>query len=111
MFKKKLQKFDHKTLIKCLQAEDELQQELFQLARQIKEEVFGKKIWFRGIIEFSNICQNNCFYCGIRKGNKKLERFKVSKEEILDCLKFIDKANYGSVVYQSGELISEIFKK
>ena len=84
MFKKDLQNFDRKTLIKYLQAENELQQELFQLARQAKEEVFGKRIWFRGIIEFSNICRNNCCYCGIRKGNAKQERFKMSIKEILD---------------------------
>ncbi|MDP2767194.1 MAG: hypothetical protein Q8O41_07075, partial [Candidatus Methanoperedens sp.] len=74
MLKRRLQNFDQKTLIRYLQAEDELQQELFQLARQAKEKVFGKQIWLRGIIEFSNICQNNCFYCGIRKGNQKQKR-------------------------------------
>lgn len=110
MFKEKLQNLDHKTLIRCLQAEGEFQQELFELAQQIKKGVFGKRIWFRGIIEFSNICQNNCFYCGIRKGNKKQKRFKMSIKEILDCLKFIDKANYGSVVYQSGETTTDYFK-
>jgi len=107
---KKIRNFDYGALIDCLRAEGKKRQELFALARRIKEEVFGKKIWFRGIIEFSNICKNNCYYCGIRKGNKKLERFKMSFKEILDCLKFINKANYGSVVYQSGELISENFK-
>lgn len=110
MLKKKLQNFHHETLFKCLQAEGKLQQELFRLSRQTKESVFSKRIWLRGIIEFSNICQNNCYYCGIRKVNRKQERFKMNKNEILDCLKFIDKANYGSVVYQSGELTSEKFK-
>jgi biotin synthase len=107
---KKIRNFDYNTLIDCLRAEGKKQQELFMLARRIKEEVFGKRIWFRGIIEFSNICKNNCYYCGIRKGNKKLGRFRMSFKEISDCLKFINKANYGSVVYQSGELISENFK-
>lgn len=110
MLKRKLQNFNHKTLIKYLQTEGKPQQELFRLAKQIKQDVFGKQIWLRGIIEFSNICQNDCFYCGIRKGNKKQERFKMSFKEILDCLKFIDKANYGSVVYQSGEVNTDYFK-
>lgn len=110
MFRKKLRNFDNKTVAKYLRAEGELQQKLFQSARQEKEKVFGKRIWLRGLIEFSNICRNNCDYCGIRRDNKNLERFKMSEKEILGCLKFISKANYGSVVYQSGELISDSFK-
>lgn len=86
------------------------QEDLFNQACDIKEKKFGKKVWFRGIIEFSNICSNDCFYCGIRKSNHKQKRFKMTIEEILNCLKFINKVNYGSVVYQSGEIISEEFK-
>ncbi|MDD5489318.1 MAG: [FeFe] hydrogenase H-cluster radical SAM maturase HydE [Candidatus Moranbacteria bacterium] len=93
-----------------LLATDKDQQNLFKKACSVKEKTFGKRVWFRGIIEFSNICQNNCLYCGIRKGNKKQERFKMSPDEILSCLKFIDKADYGSVVYQSGEMTSNSFK-
>ncbi|MFH1744696.1 MAG: [FeFe] hydrogenase H-cluster radical SAM maturase HydE [bacterium] len=93
-----------------LLAEGENQQNLFQEARNIKEKNFEKRVWFRGLIEFSNICRNDCSYCGIRRENKKTERFEMGIEEILKCLKFIDQANYGSVVYQSGEINSDSFK-
>ena len=106
----KIREFDQKTLLEYLQAEGEKQQGLFDLSRKIKEETFGKKVWFRGIIEFSNVCDNDCLYCGIRKGNGKQERFKMNEEEILDCLNFIQQANYGSVVFQTGELNNEVFK-
>ena len=70
-----------------------------------------KKVYFRGIIEFSNFCEKDCYYCGIRKSNHKVERFWMSKKEIVECLEFIKKASYGSVVLQSGELHSNKFKK
>lgn len=108
---KKIRNFDHKTLIECLRASGKKQTKLFQLARRIKEEVFGKRVWFRGIIEFSNVCRNNCYYCGIRRGNIKQIRFQMSLKEIADCLKFIKSADYGSVVFQSGELVTRPFKK
>lgn len=108
---KKIRNFDHETLIECLRATGKKQTELFQLARQIKEKVFGKRIWFRGIIEFSNICRNDCYYCGIRRSNTKQTRFQMSLKEIDNCLKFISSANYGSVVFQSGELDTRPFKE
>lgn len=108
---KKIRNFDHKNLIECLRAKGKKQTELFKLARQTKEEIFGKRIWFRGIIEFSNICRNDCYYCGIRRSNIKQIRFQMSLKEIDDCLKFIKSANYGSVVFQSGELIIKLFKE
>ncbi|MBU4347213.1 [FeFe] hydrogenase H-cluster radical SAM maturase HydE [Patescibacteria group bacterium] len=107
---KKIRKFDRKTLLKYLRATGKRQAELFELARQIKEEVFGQRIWFRGIIEFSNICRNDCYYCGIRRSNAKQMRFQMSLKEIDDCLKFIKSADYGSVVFQSGELTTRTFK-
>lgn len=104
-------KISDQQIKKWLLAEDKEQQNLFKKAREVKEKTFGKRIWFRGLIEFSNICRNDCSYCGIRKSNKKPERFRMSWKEILACLKFIKKADYGSVVYQSGELTSDFFKK
>lgn len=92
---------------KYLSASGEKQQELFDLARQTKERVFGKRIHFRGIIEFSNMCQNDCNYCGIRKSNSKVDRFKMGLLEIEKCLDFINSIQYGSVVFQSGELHSK----
>lgn len=72
-------------------------------AEKITLQNFGKRIHFRGIIEFSNACEKNCFYCGIRKANK-IQRYSMPKKEILktSLQAFFD--GYGSVVLQSGEL-------
>ncbi len=64
----------------------------------------GKKVYFRGIIELSNICDKDCYYCGIRKSNDNVERFKITKEEIVQSAIWAYENNYGSIVLQSGEL-------
>lgn len=102
--KELIQSLDRETIVNYLKARDEKQKELFCLASAVREETFKNKIHFRGIIEFSNTCENNCYYCGIRKDNQKTKRFKMSLEEIEKCLDFIKKANYSSVVFQSGEI-------
>lgn len=80
------------------------QVELFSEANRVREEYIGNNVYFRGIIEYSNICEKNCYYCGIRRGNEKVNRYQMSLKEIKDCLDFIKKAKYGSVVLQTGEL-------
>jgi biotin synthase len=101
---------DKSQINKYLTAKGDDQIKLFEKAQNVKEKNFGKNVWFRGLIEFSNICKNNCLYCGIRKENTAIIRFKLSLNEILECLKFIDKGNYGSVAFQSGELISKEYE-
>ena len=76
---------------------------LFDISYKVKEKNIGRKVWFRGIIEFSNICKKDCYYCGIRKSNKTVERFTMKEEEILKGAKWAYDHNYGSVVLQSGE--------
>jgi len=63
----------------------------------------GKKVFFRGLIEFSNICAKDCFYCGIRKSNKETQRYMLSIDEVIEAAKFAYDQGYGSVVLQSGE--------
>ena len=53
-----------------------------ELARQRTLERFGRKIWFRGIVEFSNICKCDCHYCGIRCSNHQVSRYRLSPEDI-----------------------------
>lgn len=81
-----------------------MQQQLFDEANRVREEAIGNEVYFRGIIEFSNVCEKNCSYCGIRKGNTKVNRYYMPLEEIAQCLEFIQKVKYGSVVLQSGEM-------
>jgi len=79
---------------------------LFRKSAEIKEKYIGRKVWFRGLIEFSNICGKDCLYCGIRKGNKNLHRYNLSDDEILEAAKFAYVNKYGSIALQSGELES-----
>lgn len=63
----------------------------------------GEKVYLRGLIEFSNICINDCHYCGIRKSNKSIERYVLVKDEILEAAAWCAEQGYGSLVLQSGE--------
>ncbi len=93
-------------LIKLLSLTDENQiEELFKKAYQIKQEFVGTKVYYRGIIEFSNYCVKDCYYCGIRKSNSSVDRFMMTKEEILEAAKWAYDEKFGSLVLQSGERI------
>lgn len=73
------------------------------LAREIAVERFGKKIYFRGIVEFTNYCKNDCYYCGIRRSNKKAQRYRLTKEEILECCEEGYGCGFRTFVLQGGE--------
>lgn len=73
------------------------------IAREIATRIFGKKIFFRGIIEFTNICKNDCYYCGIRKSNSNLSRYRLTKEDILECCREGQELGYRTFVLQGGE--------
>ena len=64
---------------------------------------FGNKIYIRGLIEISNCCRNNCYYCGIRKGNPNIERYRLSRESILNCCKQGYELGFRTFVLQGGE--------
>ena len=73
------------------------------LAREITVAQFGKKIYFRGIVEFSNICKNDCYYCGIRCGNRNVSRYRLTKEDILCCCDEGYETGFRTFVLQGGE--------
>ncbi len=104
--KERLEKPD---LIALLSAEGEARKQLFRRAEQVKQEHVGNKVFFRGLIEFSNICSKDCYYCGIRKGNRKVSRYNLTDEEVLEAARFAYENNYGSVVLQGGEIDSPNF--
>ena len=76
---------------------------LFDAAYRVKCENVGKTVYLRGIIEFSNICSKDCYYCGIRKSNKNVNRFQMAKDEIINAAMWAYENKYASVVLQSGE--------
>jgi biotin synthase len=98
--------YTRENIILLLQSEGEDRTLLFKKSAEIKEKYIGNKVWFRGLIEFSNICSKDCLYCGIRKGNVNLTRYNLSDEEILSAAKFAHNNRYGSIALQSGELES-----
>jgi len=87
---------------------DELQA-LYDVAYFIKEQYVGLVAYFRGIIECSNLCIKDCYYCGIRRSNEQVERFEMDEEEIFKEALWAYEADYGSCVIQSGERQDETY--
>lgn len=100
--------FDDIKLLLSLSNKTEMQ-DLFEKAYRIKCDNPGKKVYFRGIIELSNICEKDCYYCGIRKSNVSQSRYLMTEDEILAAADWAFKNNYGSIVLQSGENTSRAF--
>lgn len=76
---------------------------LFQKAREVRNKIYGKKIYIRGLIEFTNYCKNDCLYCGIRCSNKNADRYRLSKEDILSCVDLGHNLGFRTFVLQGGE--------
>ena len=76
---------------------------LFAAARKRRDELLGRKVYFRGLVELSNVCIKNCYYCGIRRDNHKIRRYTMSDDEIVSGALRAWKMGLGSVVLQSGE--------
>ncbi|MBR4949679.1 MAG: [Clostridia bacterium] len=110
-------------IISLLECEDEnIIEKLFEYARIRAKETFGNEIYTRGLIEISNFCKNDCYYCGIRRGNKNVCRYRLSKEQIMECCQIGYDLDFRSFVLQGGEdphfsddvicdIVSEIRKK
>lgn len=98
--KKALEKQD---LVTMLNAEGEDKILLFQKSREITDNTIGNKVHLRGLIEYSNVCVKDCLYCGIRKSNKKQERYTLLDHEVIQCAQYALDNNYGSIVIQAGE--------
>lgn len=79
------------------------QELLYKYARETKERTYGKAVFMRGLIEFSNHCRRNCMYCGLRMDNKKVSRYRLSQEEIIKCCREGYALGYRTFVLQSGE--------
>ena len=96
-------------IITLLESDGEEKQLLFKKATEVKLREIGRVVHFRGLVEFSNICGKDCYYCGIRKSNKKAKRYNLSDQQILDAARFAFENRYGSFVLQGGELESSAF--
>ena len=72
-------------------------------AQETARRIYGNQIFIRGLIEFTNYCKNDCYYCGIRRSNQKADRYRLTKEEILDCCKAGYALGFRTFVLQGGE--------
>lgn len=87
----------------ALLASREYDHEIFAAADRVRQRCVGDVVHLRGLIEFSNTCRRNCFYCGLRAGNTKIERYRLRPEEIIELASKGRGYGYKTVVLQSGE--------
>lgn len=83
--------------------DDETQAYLAREAHALCLQTYGDSVYIRGLIEFTNYCKNNCYYCGIRRGNAHAERYRLSEEEILECCEQGYALGFRTFVLQGGE--------
>lgn len=100
---KTLAKEDMKQLLISLLHDTKEQNYLHAKAREVSTRIFNHKVYIRGLIEISNYCQNDCYYCGIRNSNSNLHRYRLSFQEILDCCKEGYELGFYTFVLQGGE--------
>ena len=81
----------------------EVMEYLKEEAVKVRKQYYGTKVFTRGLIEFTNYCKNNCYYCGIRRDNRNVERYRLSEEEILACCANGEKLGFRTFVLQGGE--------
>jgi biotin synthase len=86
-----------------LAAEGEEMESLLRRALEVKLRELDNYVHLRGLIEFGNTCEKNCLYCGLRRGNARVERYCLSDDEVLSCARLSHELGYGSVALQSGE--------
>lgn len=90
-------------LVYLLTTKGESAKILLDKAAAVKKEHVGNVVYYRGLVEYSNICSKNCYYCGIRSGNSKLDRYQMTDDEVIEAAIFAYKNNYASMVLQGGE--------
>ena len=89
--------------LKLLLEIDEHDQALFRFADEVRRKHYGTDVYIRGLIELTNYCKNNCYYCGIRRDNKNVERYRLTKDEVLSCCSQGYELGFRTFVMQGGE--------
>ncbi|MDR1006867.1 MAG: [FeFe] hydrogenase H-cluster radical SAM maturase HydE [Bacteroidales bacterium] len=97
-----MEQYNKEDLIRLLSSQGNDYKMLMKRALETKKLHIGNTIYLRGLIEYSNICRKNCFYCGVRKDNK-IVRYQLSDEEVYQCADMAMELGYGSLAIQSGE--------
>lgn len=81
----------------------ELDQYLFDRAVAVRRKIYGTDVYIRGLIELTNYCKNDCFYCGIRRSNRQAQRYRLSKAQVLACCQSGYELGFRTFVLQGGE--------
>ena len=97
------QDLDKEEIKLLLAAEGAQMKRLLQRGLEVKLQHLDNCVHLRGLIEYGNVCEKNCLYCGLRRGNDRVERYCLSDEEVLSCARLAHELGYGSVALQSGE--------
>ena len=97
---------EYRELLEQLTDCDAAEALLFEKARLRQQEQFGNGIFLRGLIEFTNYCRNDCYYCGLRRSNRNCDRYRLSEDEILDCCRMGYPLGFRTFVLQGGEDLS-----
>lgn len=91
-----------------LSSEDaEVNDYLHAQARQVADSVFGRGVYLRGLVELTNVCRNDCLYCGIRRSNRNVARYTLTAEQVMDSCREGYRLGFRTFVLQGGELPSE----
>ncbi|MDY3005781.1 [FeFe] hydrogenase H-cluster radical SAM maturase HydE [Anaerococcus porci] len=98
----KAEEFTDSTLVELI-SDDKYNEELAKRADKVRKAIYGSDVYVRGLIEFSNYCKNDCYYCGIRRSNKNIERYRLDFDELIMCAKIGYKLGYRTFVLQGGE--------
>jgi biotin synthase len=101
--------FSRTDLIYLLNTREKERLTLFGKAKEVKTTYIGNKVYFRGLIEYSNYCKKNCYYCGIRAGNSRYVRYQMTDKEVLEAVLYAYKNDFASIVIQSGERTNKAF--
>jgi biotin synthase len=96
-------------LVRLLSASENESAAILRKAAEIKKSFVGNKVYFRGLIEYSNYCIKDCLYCGIRSGNSNFARYEMTEEEVLAAARYAWDSRFASIVIQSGERNDEVF--
>lgn len=83
--------------------DEKLAMEVFQRAVKIRKNIYGDEVFVRGLIEFTNYCKNDCYYCGIRRSNQEARRYRLSMDEIMECCNQGYHLGFRTFVLQGGE--------
>ena len=101
--KQNIEKLQLETILNMSDDERENIDYLYHKARTVADGIYGKAVYVRGLIEFTNYCRNDCLYCGIRRSNGEAQRYRLTEEQILECCKTGHELGFRTFVLQGGE--------